>query len=61
MSKKWLTVEDIAEELGVSIETVRGWLRSKKLVGYRVGRDWRIKQEDFLKFLEERRNRDDNE
>ncbi len=53
---EWLSVENIASELKVSEETVRAWLRSKKLVGYRLGRDYRIKRGDYEKFLEERRN-----
>ena len=58
--EEWLSVEDIANELKVSEETVRAWLRSKKLVGYRLGRDYRIKRPDFVRFLEERRNTSDD-
>jgi len=60
---EWLTVEDIAKELSVSIETVRNWIRRKKLAAYRVGRDYRIKRADYIHFLEERRtiDGDDNE
>jgi excisionase family DNA binding protein len=56
---EWLTVEDIANDLGVSIETVRNWIRRKKLTAYRVGRDYRIKRADYDRFLEERRTTDD--
>jgi len=55
MSKQWLSVEAIAKELDVTLETVRNWIRKNKLIAYRVGRDYRIKQEDYEKFLEERR------
>ena len=55
MSTQWLSVEDIAKELNVSIETVRNWIRKNKLTAYRVGRDYRIKREDYEKFLEDRR------
>jgi excisionase family DNA binding protein len=58
---EWLTVEDIANDLSVSIETVRNWIRRKKLTAYRVGRDYRIKRADYNRFLEERRTTDDNE
>ena len=61
MSTQWLTVEDIANELGVKIDTVRSWIREKKLTAYRVGRDYRIKQVDYDKFLRERKTRDDDE
>ncbi len=63
MSTEWLSVEDIAKELEVTIDTVRAWIRQKKLRAYRVGRDYRIKQVDYNKFLEERattpNNKDD--
>ena len=55
MSTQWLSVDDIAKELNVSIETVRNWIRKNKLIAYRVGRDYRIKQSDYDKFLEDRR------
>ncbi len=54
MTTEWLTVEVIARELGVNIDTVRSWIRQKKLKAYKVGRDYRIKREDYNKFLEER-------
>jgi excisionase family DNA binding protein len=55
MSTQWLSVEDIATELGVHVDTVRNWIKQKRLIAYRVGRDYRIKREDYNKFLEERR------
>ncbi len=58
---EWLTVEDIANDLSVSIETVRNWIRRKKLTAYRVGRDYRIKRADYTRFLEERRTTDEDE
>jgi excisionase family DNA binding protein len=55
MADNWLTVKEIAEELKVEISTVQGWIREKKLIAYKVGRDYRIKREDFDRFLKERR------
>jgi excisionase family DNA binding protein len=57
---QWLSVEDIAKELSVSIDTVRNWIKQKKLTAYRVGRDYRIKREDYDKFLLERKTRNDD-
>lgn len=53
--QSWLTLEQIAEELQIHIETVRNWVREKKLPAYKVGRVYRVKREDFEKFLENRR------
>lgn len=54
--EEWLTLEQIAEELKLNIETVRGWVRTKKLVAYRPTRDYRVKRSDLNDFLEKRRN-----
>ena len=53
-------MESIAKELAINIDTVRSWIRQKKLKAYKVGRDYRIKREDYNKFLEERANIQDN-
>jgi excisionase family DNA binding protein len=51
----WLTVDDIARDLGKAPDTIRAWIRQKKLIAYRLGRDYQIKPEDYRKFLESRR------
>ena len=61
MATEWLSVEDIAKELDVTIDTVRAWIRKRKLRAYRVGRDYRIKREDYEKFIEERTTQDDTD
>lgn len=53
---EWLTLEQIAEELKMHIETVRDWVRTKKLVAYRPSRDYRVKRSDLDAFLAARRN-----
>ena len=57
MSKQYLTVEDVANLLNVSIDTVRNWIKQKKLEAYKVGRDYRISHEQLAKFMEERRTK----
>jgi len=54
MSTQWLKVEDIAKELDLHVNTVRGWIRDGKLKATRFGRDYRVKREDFDKFIQER-------
>ena len=55
--KAWLTVEDIYEELGhtVPLDTIRSWIRTKRLPAYRPGKAYLVKREDLEKFLEESR------
>jgi len=56
---EWLTLQQIADELKLHIETVREWVRTKRLIAYRVGRDYRVKRADLDRFLEERRTTPD--
>lgn len=39
----WLSVEEIAQHLGISKETVYRWLEKKKIPAHRVGKQWRFK------------------
>ena len=55
MQQEFITVEDIARNLGVSDDLVRKWIREKKLPAYQVGKEYRIKQTDYERFLEKRR------
>lgn len=52
---EWLSVEDVAKMLGKTTDTIRGYIRQKKLIAYRFGRDYQIKPKDYEKFLESRR------
>jgi excisionase family DNA binding protein len=61
MSIEWLTVEEIAQQLKMHVDTVRGWIREGKLKATRFGRDYRVKREDFDKFVQERTTPGDTE
>ena len=61
MSTQWLKVEDIARELDLHVNTVRGWIRDGKLKATRFGRDYRVRREDFDKFVQERTTPDETE
>ena len=52
----YLTTSDVATRLGVSLDTVRRWLRSGELNGTPFGRaGYRIDDADFQAFLALRR------
>jgi len=51
MNDKYLTVDEVAEQLQVLPATVRDWLKGGSLKGFKAGRLWRIKQEDLDEFL----------
>jgi excisionase family DNA binding protein len=50
--QKLLTPEQVAERLQISRVTVMAHLRRGLLKGHKVGRLWRIKEQDLEAFLE---------
>lgn len=46
MIGRWLSVDEIAEYLGVSKDTIYTWVTSKGMPGHKVGRFWKFKTED---------------
>ena len=61
MEERFIKVEDIAKELDVEPETVREWIRAKKLPAYKIGREYRIERSDYEAFLAKRRTVEGNE
>ncbi len=61
MSKDWLTVEEIADDLRVHVSTVRDWIKQKKLKAAKFGRDYRIKRKDYEEFIEKHYNVPDDD
>jgi len=53
----YLTVEEIAKQLRVSPDTVRRWIREGRLPALDLVGQYRIRREDYERFLEQRRKR----
>ncbi len=49
------SVRNVAEKLQVTEGAVRGWLQSGDLKGVKLGRIWRVTEEDLQAFLESKR------
>ncbi len=49
------TCADVAKRYSVKIITVWDWIRKKKLPAVKIGRDYRISEEDLLKFEADRK------
>ncbi len=43
MSEPWVSVEQIAEHLGVMRDSIYRWIDSKGLPAHRIGRFWKFK------------------
>lgn len=46
MDDRWVTVEEMAEYLQVSNDTIYTWIKDKAMPAHRVGRKWMFKQAD---------------
>lgn len=44
MTDRWLSVEEIAEYLGISKDTVYAWITKKGMPAHRVGRFWKFQR-----------------
>lgn len=42
-AERWVSVEEIANHLGVSKETVYKWLEKQKVPAHRIGKLWKFK------------------
>ena len=51
MEDRWLSVDEIAEYLGVSRDTVYTWVTAKGMPGHKVGRFWKFKREDVDEWI----------
>ena len=50
MKKKYLTTQEIADELRRDRRTVQAWIKESKLKASKLGRDWLIEERDFVEF-----------
>lgn len=51
MDDRWLSVAEIAEYLGVSLDTIYTWIAVKELPGHKVGRFWKFKKDEIDKWV----------
>lgn len=52
---KMYTCEEVAERYGVQIITIWDWIRKKKLPAIKIGKEYRISEDDIKAFEDSRR------
>ena len=52
----YITPEEIAAELRVSVSVVSAWLRKGMIRGVKVGKYWRVRPEDYRSFIDAQTN-----
>jgi excisionase family DNA binding protein len=51
MTKQLYSAEEVAEQLGLHVRTVRGYLRDGRLRAVRIGKQYRITRADLEEFI----------
>lgn len=51
--EKWVNIEDIAEHLSLSIDTIRAWVKEGKLPVYRAGKRYKFKISEVDEWVRE--------
>ncbi len=46
MSDRWMSVEEMASYLGVSKDTIYGWITKREMPAHKVGRLWKFKSDE---------------
>jgi excisionase family DNA binding protein len=54
---KFYNTNEIAEMLKMNVQVIARKLQAGELIGYKIGKDWRVKESDFLEWLEKHSNK----
>jgi len=46
-TERWLSVDEIAEHLGIKRDTVYKWITTKDMPAHRVGRLWKFMKDEI--------------
>jgi len=57
----WVSLEEIAQHLAVSQDTVHRWIRNRGLPAHKVGRIWRFKVSQVDSWVQEGNAKEDGE
>ena len=55
MTKKYLSIEEVAKKLGLNYKTIFRYIHSKKLEATKIGR-WRIEESELESFIKRSSN-----
>ena len=41
-TEKWIEIEDAVDNLGVTKDTIRNWIKKTEIPAYKIGRIWKF-------------------
>jgi excisionase family DNA binding protein len=50
-NEHWSTIDEVAEHLKVTKETIRAWIRENKIPNYKVGKQYRFKLSEIDEWI----------
>jgi excisionase family DNA binding protein len=50
--ERWFSLEEISKHLGVSKDTIRGWIKKETIPYYKVGRQYKFKISEVDAWIE---------
>ena len=54
-AEKLLTLKEASEALGISPLTLRKWIIAGQIVGTKIGKQWRVTEQDLQDFINKNR------
>jgi len=55
MEERWLSVDEIAQYLGIKQDTVYKWIKRKKLPAHKVGRLWKLRISEIDEWVRQKK------
>ncbi len=55
INDQFYSIEEVAKLLKVAYLTVYRWIKAEKLTAYKIGKQYRIKNEDFTSFIKDKK------
>ena len=49
--EKWSSIDEIAEHLGVSKDTIRIWIKKKEMPAYKIAKQWKFKVSEVEQWI----------
>ena len=60
MTERWLSVDEIAEHLGVSRDTIYNWINGKSMPAHKIGKLWKFKVSEVDEWAKSGKASDDS-